>query len=164
MPDSPFPPAIQPASGPKDIETVRRLFLEYARELGVDLCFQGFDEELKTLPGLYTRPLGRLLLAWAGPAPVGCVALRPRSDDVCEMKRMYVQPAFRCQGVGRLLAEAVIAEARQAGYRIMRLDTLAHMRPAVRLYESFGFRPCAPYYHNPLPDVVYLELVLNPIA
>lgn len=155
------PLRVEVASNPSEVETARRLFQQYAAELGVDLCFQGFAEELRTLPGLYAPPEGRLLLGWLGDQAVGCVGLRPRSADMCEMKRLFLQPSFRNAGFGRTLADRVVAEARSIGYRCMVLDTLASMKSALTLYHSLGFRPCPAYYPNPLPDVVYLELPLD---
>lgn len=148
------------AYSPSEVETARRLFQQYAAEIGVDLCFQGFSEELRNLPGAYAPPSGRLLLGWAEDQIAGCVALRPRSADTCEMKRLFVQPPFRRTGLGRMLAKRVIAEARAIGYRRMVLDTLASMKSALSLYHSLGFRPCPAYYPNPLPEVVYLEIML----
>ena len=143
-----------------DLDLVRLLFREYSAELGVDLCFQRFEEELAGLPGAYAPPAGRLLVA-AGPGgAMGCVAMRPLGAGVCEMKRMYVRPAFRLLGVGRDLAKEIVRSARGAGYSRMRLDTLGNMIPAIRLYESLGFVRTQPYYANPLQDVVYMELAL----
>ena len=143
-----------------DIEAVRRLFVEYAAELTVDLGFQRFDEELAGLPGAYARPAGRLLLARDGDEVVGCVALRRFAGAACEMKRLYVRPGRRRGGTGRVLAVALVAEARAIGYRSMLLDTLSHMIPAVTLYESLGFRHRDSYYDTPLAGTVFMELVL----
>jgi ribosomal protein S18 acetylase RimI-like enzyme len=145
------------ASG-ADIEQIRALFREYEQSLGVDLCFQGFEEELADLPGSYAPPRGRLLIALddAGKA-AGCVALRPLGDEMCEMKRLYVRPSARGKSAGRALTTRVIEEARAAGYRTMRLDTLPVMNEAHALYESLGFRRIAPYYPNPVPGAIYME-------
>lgn len=151
------PHRIEPAVSAADVEIIRTLFQEYAAELGVCLCFQGFEEELRTLPGAYAPPRGRLFLARRDGEPSGCVALRPLTNDVCEMKRLYVRPAFRRDGLGRALAERLMHEACELNYSRMVLDTLEHMTPARRLYQSLGFRSCKPYYQNPLPGVVYLE-------
>ncbi len=148
------------ATTPADIAQARALFLEYAAESKLDLCFQGFEEELATLPSKYAPPGGCLLLASEGDIPAGCGALRELTEGVSEMKRLYVRPAFRKLGVGRLLARRLIEEARRIGYGTMRLDTLASMRAARALYESLGFVRIPAYYANPLAEVVYLELVL----
>ena len=140
------------------LEEVRALFLEYARELGFSLCFQGFDEELAALPGAYAPPRGALLLA----PELGCVALRPLDAGTAEMKRLYLRPAARGQGLGLELAEAAIAEARALGYARMVLDTIAQtMDRAIAMYRALGFREIAPYYHNPIPGALYLELRLR---
>jgi N-acetylglutamate synthase-like GNAT family acetyltransferase len=146
-----------------DLDAVRRLFRDYEAEIGVDLCFQGFEQELEHLPGAYAPPRGRLLIAKGNGEAIGCVALRPlkTADDICEMKRLYVQPAMRSTGVGRQLVERIAAEARSAGYCVMRLDTLSTMKKAQQMYRRFGFRDIAAYYPNPLPGVTYMELDLT---
>lgn len=149
------------AQAASDIEIVRALFREYQRFLGVDLCFQGFEEELATLPGRYAPPNGRLLLALDGAHAAGCVALRPLDEGICEMKRLFVRPAYRDRGLGRGLAAQIVNEASALGYVAMRLDTLEGLDGAMRIYESLGFRRRAPYYANPLPGVVYWERTLS---
>ncbi len=149
------------ARTPEDIADVRRLFRAYADWLEVDLCFQGFERELAELPGCYAPPAGRLLIARVGGEVVGCVGLRPLEASVCEMKRLWVEPGFAGYGVGRALAEAIVAAARQIGYRRMRLDTIpARMPAAQHLYAALGFREIPAYYDNPLAGVVMLELEL----
>jgi len=145
-----------------EINEVRRLFREYAESLGVDLCFQGFEEELAGLPGTYGPPGGSLLIAEEDRAIVGCVALRKLGSSICEMKRLYVKPQFRGRGLGKALVERIIEEGTELGYTKMRLDTLDRLKEAMAVYEAFGFRRIEPYYVNPLPDVVYWELDLQP--
>jgi ribosomal protein S18 acetylase RimI-like enzyme len=152
---------IIPAATPADVELARGLFREYETSLGVDLCFQGFEQELAGLPGKYAPPRGRLLLALDDAAPVGCVAIRPLGDSVCEMKRLYVRPAARGTRLGRLLAETIIGEARTIGYARMRLDTMPFMWEAIRLYRSLGFREIAPYCENPIAGALFMELVIS---
>jgi ribosomal protein S18 acetylase RimI-like enzyme len=134
------------------------LFKEYASLLGVDLCFQDFERELKELPGEYAEPDGCILLALLDSTLAGCVALRPFELDVCEMKRMYVRPMFRRKGIGRALAQKVIAEAKQRGYKKMRLDSLPTMTEAQALYRSLGFREIVAYRPNPIHGATFLEL------
>ena len=143
------------------IDDVRAIFLEYAEWLGFDLCFQGFDQELAELPGGYSPPAGRLFLAVIEDRIAGCVALRKLDPDVCEMKRLYVRPAFRGQGLGKVLAKAVIDEARKIGYERMRLDTLPSMTAAVGLYQALGFADVEPYRYNPIEGARYMELMLS---
>jgi len=149
------------AESPDQIDEVRRLFREYERFLGVDLCFQSFEEELAGLPGKYGPPDGVLLMAMDGQQAAGCVALRKAEDGVCEMKRLFLRPQYRGQGLGRLLAERIVSEATALGYTVMRLDTLNKLKEAMGLYEAMGFRRIAAYYGNPLPGVVYWELDLG---
>ena len=144
-----------------DLETVWTLFREYQQWLGVNLCFQGFEEEWATLPGRYAPPQGRLLLAQVGEQAAGCVALRPLDAAVCEMKRLFVRPAYRGRGGGRGLATRILHEATALGYTVMRLDTLDTLDPAMRLYRELGFQRRAPYYANPLSGVVYWERALS---
>ncbi len=154
------------AETPEQIAAARELFLEYARSLGFSLCFQNFDQELARLPGEYAPPQGRLLLAELPDAPqaAGCVALHKLEENICEMKRLYVRPAFRGRGVGRALVDAVTAAAREIGYTRMRLDTIEpQMRAAVALYRELGFREIAPYRANPIPGALYMELDLKTI-
>jgi ribosomal protein S18 acetylase RimI-like enzyme len=142
------------------LASVRQLFLEYSRSLEIDLCFQGFERELTELPGRYAPPTGRLLLALQGNEAAGCVALRSIDDGTCEMKRLYVGPAFKGQGIGRALAESALTAARRIGYKKMRLDTLASMKEAISLYQSLGFQRIDPYYDNPSDCAMFLELNL----
>ena len=143
------------------IDEVRSLFVEYERAIGVDLCFQGFAEELATLPGAYAPPRGRILLALLDDEPVGCVALRPVTDDVAEMKRLYVREPARKFGLGHRLARAIVDAARDLGYRAMRLDTLPSMTAAIALYRSLGFVEIPPYRDNPVPGALYFEVGLQ---
>ena len=149
------------AKTPEDIQQARELFREYEAWLNVDLCFQNFEKELTELPGAYATPTGRLLLAFEDDDLAGCVALRKISDDVCEMKRLFLRPQFHGRGLGRDLAQGIIEEARAIGYQRMRLDTLSEqMGNAIGLYRALGFREIPPYYDNPVPGALFLELDL----
>jgi len=139
----------------------RELFLEYAQSLGFSLCFQNFDQELAGLPGDYAPPEGRLLLVECEGQLAACVALHKLEPGICEMKRLYLRPQFRGKGLGRALAERIIAEARQIGYRRMRLDTVEPvMKDAVAMYRKLGFKEIAPYRPNPMAGAMYMELEL----
>jgi len=149
------------AKEPSDLAAARRLMRAYADWLRVDLCFQGFEQELASLPGAYAPPRGRLLLAKAAGEAVGCVGLRPLAAEICEMKRLWVEPGWGGHGIGRALAEAVIETARAIGYQRMRLDTFPdRMQAAQKLYHGLGFREIPAYYDNPFEGVVMLELAL----
>lgn len=152
---------------PEDVAAVRELFLEYADGLGIDLSFQGFEEEVRDLPGAYAPPAGSLLLAreeveaaTGVPRPLGCVAVRRWDGETAEMKRLYLRPAARGLGLGRALAEAALAEARRLGYRRMRLDTLPGMDTAQALYHDLGFREIPAYRANPVSGARFLEIDL----
>ncbi|NIF52145.1 GNAT family N-acetyltransferase [Burkholderia sp. Ax-1724] len=153
---------LQTARFPEQLDIVRTIFREYAGSLGIDLGFQQFDSELAGLPGKFAEPRGRVLLASndAGEI-VGCVAMRPLDETICEMKRLYVRPAGRGLHVGRQLATRICALAKQAGYRRMRLDTLPTMQAALGLYASLGFEPIDAYVFNPIPGAIFLECDLT---
>lgn len=153
--------AITQAETPTQIAQARELFLEYAQSLGFSLCFQNFDKELATLPGDYAPPEGRLLLAeWEG-QPAACVALHKLEPGICEMKRLYLRPQFRGKGLGRVLADRIISEAREIAYRRMRLDTVEPvMKDAVAMYRRIGFCEIAAYCPNPIAGALYMELQL----
>lgn len=150
---------------PADFDAVREIFHEYADSLGIDLCFQGFEEELASLPGDYAMPRGALLLARVDGALAGCCALRPLDTadypNASEMKRLYVRPAYRGLGLGRQLAEAILDAARVSGYAHVLLDTLDDMEAARTLYEDLGFEEVPPYYHNPIAGAHYLLATLG---
>jgi putative acetyltransferase len=155
---------ITQAQSAEDLESIQTLFQAYATGLGLDISFQNFDHELANLPGKYAPPKSALLLAkstTSGEA-IGCIGLRPLDmESTCEMKRLYVSPAGRGTGVGRALAEAIIVEAKRLGYGRMVLDTLGSMTTPLKLYRGLRLKDIEPYYHNPLADVVYLELKLS---
>lgn len=153
---------IKQAETEAELAATKVLFREYEAWLGLDLCFQGFEDELKNLPGKYAMPDGRLYLASASEQIAGCIALRPLEPGICEMKRLFVREDFRGIHLGKLLIERLIDDARTIGYRAMRLDTLPpKMGKAVRLYESYGFLEIPPYYSNPHEDVLFMELELS---
>ncbi len=161
------PPTIQIVGAHTDdaLALTRDIFREYAAQLGVDLCFQGFEDELARLPGEYAPPQGALLLAFVDGDLAGCGAVRPLFDvdypNACEMKRLYVRRAYRRFGIGRLLAQALMDHASGAGYSVMLLDTLDDMEAARGLYASLGFEEVPPYYYNPLPGAHYLKADLD---
>jgi putative acetyltransferase len=149
------------ANSSDHIDQARMLFKEYETWLGVDLCFQNFEKELVGLPGAYAPPAGRLLLAFEDDQLAGCVALKKLSEDVCEMKRLFLRPQFQGRGFGRQLVNAVLEEARSMGYERMRLDTLSEqMSSAIALYRRVGFKEIEPYYDNPVPGALFMELKL----
>jgi ribosomal protein S18 acetylase RimI-like enzyme len=152
---------IRDAGNDGDIDLARELMRDYQRELGIDLCFQGFESELAALPGDYTPPAGRLLLAWLGDECVGCVALRALDAESSEMKRLYLKPEARGHGRGRALATACIEAARAHGYTRLRLDTLPVMQAAIALYRQLGFEPTMPYRDNPVDGALFFELDLT---
>ena len=149
------------AETPADLEHVRELFSEYVEWLGINLCFQNYEKELAGLPGDYAPPTGRLLIAGEDQEVAGCIALRSLGDGVCEMKRLFVRPAFRGSGLGLTLVELVLDEARKIGYERIRLDTLpGKMDRAIAMYRALGFKDIDPYYHNPVTGAAFMELVL----
>ena len=148
----------------EQIEEARKIFREYEVWIDLDLCFQGFEEELAKLPGKYALPEGRLLLAFSDGKVAGCVALRNLEDGICEMKRLFVREEFRGQKVGIRLLEKLIAESKEIGYEKLRLDTYPpKMAKAVKLYESHGFYEIPPYCHNPYDGVLFMEKVLESV-
>ncbi len=154
---------IQVARSAEDIGVAGDMFREYQEWLGVDLCFQNFENELSTLPGKYAPPRGEIFIARQNGHVAGVVALRPvglNEPGRSEMKRLYVREAFRGQGLGRMLAKIVVSFAKEAGYQVIVLDTLPHLKSAIKIYASMGFDETAPYYENPLLGVVYMEKIL----
>ena len=148
-------------TGQDMIEEIKRLFLEYARSLKIDLAFQNFDAELNTLPGKYGPPDGALILALVDGKGAGCIALRKISEGICEMKRLYVRDDYRGLGIGKKLITMIIEETGKLGYSFMRLDTLPTMEKAQDLYMSFGFYDIEPYVYNPIKGTRFLELKLK---
>jgi ribosomal protein S18 acetylase RimI-like enzyme len=155
------PTEIRPAQFPEHLNLVRDMLLEYQASLGISLCFQNFEAELAGLPGAYSAPKGRLLLAWANGQALGCVGLRALAADLCEMKRLYLRPAARGQQLGRRLAQAICAQAKEIGYQAIRLDTLPSMGAAQALYASMGFVQVPAYVANPIQGTHFLELDLT---
>jgi GNAT superfamily N-acetyltransferase len=154
---------IRQAESVADIQLVRRLFKEYEAAIGVNLCFQSFEQELANLPGDYAPPSGRLLLAYIDQQPVGCIALRRKTDSICEMKRLFLRPSARGKQVGRKLVETLINEARNIGYNRMRLDTMpVKMDKAIAIYRSVGFKEIPAYYDTPVGSTLFMELKLSP--
>jgi putative acetyltransferase len=149
------------AESPEQIQQIRELFTEYVAWLGINLCFQNFDKEVAELPGDYAPPSGRLTIATDNEEVAGCVALRKLGEEVCEMKRLYVRPQFRGRGLGRMLTESLIQDARSIGYKRMRLDTLpGKMDRAIAMYRLLGFKNIEPYYDNPVVGAAFMELEL----
>jgi putative acetyltransferase len=144
----------------EELEEVRKIFIEYSEFLQVDLCFQNFEQELQTLHQVYSPPQGCIISAKQNEVTVGCVALKPIGEGVCEMKRLYVRPEVRGKGLGRQLVEELISFARKSSYTTMKLDTVSKLKEAISLYRSFGFIETSPYVYNPLSDVFYFELQL----
>ena len=165
MPESSASPQFITPVTPAQRDATRAIFKEYAVHSGVDLCFQNFDAELAGLPGDYAAPQGCLLLAMVGGEVAGCCAMRPLDTvdypNACEMKRLFVRRPFRRFGLGRLLAQALIEQAEQAGYSTLLLDTLDDMEAARGLYAELGFEEIPPYYYNPLPGAHYLKVDLS---
>lgn len=152
---------VVPVTSDGDIAAVRQLFEEYSASLAVDLTLQHIDHEMSSLPGSYSPPRGALFLARADGSPAGCIGLRPFSESVGELKRLYLRPAFRGRGLARALVSGAIAAAKGIGYRALVLDSLDSMPAAISLYKSFGFEHTEPYWPNPFPNVQYFRLSLE---
>jgi len=157
----PLPFELRRVDGGPEVASARALFHEYQAGLGIDLCFQGFAQEVSQLPGAYAPPAGRLYLAMQAREPAGCVGLRPLNAQTCEMKRLYVRPAHRRRGIGKMLAQRALADARAIGYKRIVLDTLSTMHGAQSLYAALGFAETAPYASDPLAGVKFLALELD---
>ncbi len=145
----------------RTVENAKRLFMEYAKSLNFNLCFQGFDKELAELPGEYAPPSGRLLLSFDDDKLAGCVCLRKIDNNICEMKRLYLRSEFRGKGIGRKMAAEIIKVAKKIGYQKMRLDTVPMMTEAISLYRSLDFAEIGPYRENPVPGAIFMELALK---
>jgi putative acetyltransferase len=143
-----------------ELEEVRDIFIEYADFLQVDLCFQDFEKELQTLHEVYFPPMGCIILAKEGKQVIGCIALKPIGEGVCEMKRLYVRPEARGKALGKQLVEELIDFAKKAKYKTMKLDTISSLKEAINLYQSKGFVKTEAYVYNPLSDVLYFILTL----
>jgi len=161
QPEKILKPVIIQVRDHRQLVAVRSLFEAYAASLDFDLDFQNFRDELKELPGEYAPPKGCILMAIVGKVPAGCVALKQISNDICEMKRLYIEPRYRKKGIGRRLAETVIRNACGIGYKRMRLDTVPAMKAARTLYASLGFKKIAPYRFNPINGAAFMELDLK---
>lgn len=144
-----------------ELEIVRELFVEYSHELGIDLCFQNFEQELQLIHQVYSPPTGCIILLYHENTPAGCVALKPIAEGVCEMKRLYVKPQFRSHSYGKKLVKELIRFAFEAGFQTMKLDTLTTLTSAIQLYRSLGFVETSAYVYNPLSNVLYFELNLK---
>lgn len=151
---------IRAACFPQDSEILRDLFRQYETFLGISLCFQGFEEELQSLPGKYAPPPGGCWLAWQEDKAVGCVAIRPLQGAIAEVKRLYVLPEYKGEGIGRKLMQHAIAQARLRHYHVLYLDTLTRLEPALQLYRSLGFEPIDPYHEGGVEGICYLGLTL----
>lgn len=144
-----------------DYKVAAQLFKEYATGLGIDLCFQHFEEELSSLSNIYAPPYGGIILYKNEGNFIGCVGIRKLSPIICELKRMYVQPSFHKKGIGKILLNEAIKLAKKLKYKSIRLDTLSHMLPAINLYKQFGFVEIPPYYHNPDRTALFFELIIS---
>ena len=152
---------IKQATLKEQIKKARKIFIEYANYLAIDLDFQNFEDELNTLPGKYAPPEGCILLAYHSDLLAGCVALRKFQDDICEMKRLYVHPKFRGMSIGKALSMEIVQKAKKIGYKYMRLDTLPFMKEAIMLYSGLGFKEIKPYRYNPFDGAKFFELKLE---
>jgi len=146
---------------PEHLEVVRALFREYAESLNIDLSFQNFESEVADLPGKFAAPHGSVLLAQSKGQIIGCIAMRPIDDTICEMKRLYIRPTGRGQQLGRQLGTMICRIAKEAGYTRIRLDTLPSMQAAISLYVSLGFKPIPAYVFNPIEGAIFMECDLT---